>query len=141
MGFLDKFMGGPKYPELDPSSDAARQLDKFKDPMSKVAADVKDRLEVVTGEDGAFIFIGKPPKQFGVMWVQDSQVMNLKTLAQAKHLDASALNAIVEKMRGAYQRHNDEQRFVAHMANREVVIHPSDEFEHEMEAIVDDVSH
>jgi hypothetical protein len=141
MGFLDRFMGGPKYPELDPASDMARQLDKFRDPMNKVATDVKDRLEVVTGEDGAFIFIGKPPKQFGVMWVQGSEVMNLKTLAQAKQLDASALNSIVEKMRSAYQRHNDEQRFVARMANREVVVHPSDEFEHEMEAIVDSVSH
>ena len=141
MGFLDRFMGGPKYPELDPSSDVARQLDKFGEPVKKVAGDVKDRLEVVTGEDGAFIFIGKPPKQFGVMWVEGTEVKNLKTLAQAKQLDASTLNSIVEKMRSCYQRHNDEQRFVAHMADREVVVHPSDEFEHEMEAIIDNVSH
>jgi hypothetical protein len=141
MGFLDKFFGGTKYPELDPGSEAARQLDKFGEPVKKVAKDIKDRLEVVTSDNGAFIFIGKPPKQFGVMWVDGSEVMNLKALAKAKSLDASTLNAMVEKMRRAYERHNSEERFVAHMADREIVIHPSDEFEHEMEAIVDNVAH
>lgn len=141
MGFLDKFLSTFKYPELDQTSDAAMRLQRVREPLRDLLHDVKDRMEMVVGEEGTFIFIGKPPKQFGVVWVEDGQVMNLKELAAEHHLDASAMQAMIDQMRRVYERHNHESRYTATLEEREVVVHPSDAFEHEMEEIVSQLQH
>lgn len=141
MGFLDRFFGGSKYPELDPSSETAHRLEEFGDPIKHLAQDIHDRLEVVMGGDGVFVFVGKPPKQFGVMWIENGEVKNFKQLVEEEHLDSKKLNTLIDRMKSAYTRHIDEERFSMKMADRELVIHPSDQFEHEMEQIISSATH
>ncbi len=140
MGFLGKLFQGTKYPELDPQSEAARMFDQLGEPMQKLAKDVNDRLEVIVGHDGAYVFIGKPPKAFGVMWIENGQMKNLRSLAEEKHLEPKVVEALVEKMRRAYSRHDEDGRFSTKVGDREVVVHPSDQFEHELEGILQEVS-
>ena len=141
MGFMDRFFGGPKYPELDPSSDTAHRLEKLGDPLKSLAHDINDKLEVVMGESGTFVFVGKPPKEFGVMWIEDGKMRNFKDFAEQNHLDSKKLNALIERMKLSYTRHSDEERFSTKVADKEIVIHPSDHFEREMEKIIGSVSH
>jgi hypothetical protein len=36
----------------------------------KLAGETKDPLEVVPAEDSVYIFVGKPPKKFGIAWIE-----------------------------------------------------------------------
>ncbi|PLX46008.1 MAG: hypothetical protein C0609_01725 [Deltaproteobacteria bacterium] len=141
MGFLDRLFGEPQYPELDPSSDTAQRLDKLGEPIKTLAHDVRDKLEVVMGDSGTFVFVGKPPKQFGLMWLEDGKLVNFKEYAEKKELSSKELNQLIERMKAAYTRHIDEERFSTTLEDREVIVHPSGQFEHEMERIIDSVSH
>ena len=51
------------------------------------------------------------------------------------------MSALIDQMRKAYERHMDESRFCTKVADREVVVHPSVQFETEMEQILQTVSH
>ncbi|PLX40056.1 MAG: hypothetical protein C0608_10160 [Deltaproteobacteria bacterium] len=141
MGFLDRLFGTQQHPELDPSSETAQRLDELGEPLKNLAHDLRDKLEVVMGESGTFVFVGKPPKQFGVMWLEDGKLVNFKEYAEKNKLSSKELNQLIERMKSAYTRHIDEERFSATLEDREVVVHPSNQFEHEMEKIINSVSH
>ena len=67
MSILGKFISGKHdYPSLDSSAPADRQLESVRPPLEKVAGETSDPLEVVPAEDSVYIFIGKPPKKFGI---------------------------------------------------------------------------
>jgi len=126
---------------VEPGSDAAKLINQYHAELSLIAAEVKDRMEVVVGRDGAFIFVGKPPKQFGLMWIEGGSIKNLKEVAEERNMDQKSMLALVDRMRRAYMRHNDESRYAAKIAEREMVVHPSEHFEHEMEEIMAAATH
>ncbi len=72
MAILGKFFGRKHdYPPLESSTPAAKQLETVRSPLEKLTAETKDPLEVVPAEDSVYIFVGKPPKKFGVAWIED----------------------------------------------------------------------
>ena len=81
MSILGKFLGGKQnYPLLDSSTPAARQLESVRPPLEKLADETKDPLEVVPAEDSVYIFVGKPPKKFGIAWIEDGEkIVNFKS--------------------------------------------------------------
>ena len=71
MGILGQFFGGKlNYPPLDSSAPAAKQLESVRPPLEKLAAETNDPLEIVPAEDSVYIFVGKPPKKFGIAWMK-----------------------------------------------------------------------
>ncbi|MCF8178823.1 MAG: hypothetical protein K9J74_09980, partial [Sulfuritalea sp.] len=82
MGLLDRWFGSTtNYPPLPQDNEAQARLDEVKSQLEELAHRVPDHLEVVPAEHEAFVFLGKPPKRFGIAWIHDGKVSGLKELA------------------------------------------------------------
>jgi len=127
MGILGKFFGGKHdYPSLDSSAPAAKQLESVRPPLEKLVDEIKDPLEVVPAEDSVYVFVGKPPKKFGIAWIEDGdKIVNFKSLVDEKGLSQESLQNLSEKLREAYIAHQDKPRYVTRISDREVVVIPS----------------
>ncbi len=142
MGFFNKLFGGKTdYPELQAGSPATRRLEGSKEALASLAEQVHDALEVVPTAEKTFVFIGKPPKEFGLAWIEGQEVKNLKSLVKDEGLDASQMSKLVEKLRAAYRHHEEEQRFKAQLAGREFVVTPSEALGREVKEIVESATH
>jgi hypothetical protein len=142
MGFFDRIFGsGKEYPELDPSSPAQGRLDKFRTQLLELSSDVKQPLEVIPGDERAFVFIGSPPKKFGVAWVEEGKINNLKTLAEEKNVEPHKIQALAERLRKIYEANQQDERFSAKLGDRSVVVTPSDEFRMQIRGVIEEVVH
>ena len=86
MGILGLFSSARlDYPSLDSSILAAKQLESVLSPSEKLAEKTNDPLEIVPTEDSAYIFFGKSPKKFGVLWIEDGdKIVNFRSLANER---------------------------------------------------------
>jgi hypothetical protein len=139
MGILGKlFSGKHDYPSLDSSDPAAMQLESVRPPLEKLAAETNDPLEVVPAEDSVYIFIGKPPKKFGIAWIEDGdKIVNFKSLVDEKGLSPDSLQNLSEKLRKAYIAHQDRPRYVTEISDREVVVIPSTSLVSNLKGVVE----
>ena len=139
MGILGKFFGAkPAYPRLDTSDPAAKYLESVRPPLKKLADEINDSLEVVPAEDSVYVFIGKPPKQFGVAWIEDGdKIVNFKSLVEKKGLSASSLENLSEELRKAYVAHQDKPRYITTVSDREVVVIPSTSLVDQLKGVVE----
>jgi hypothetical protein len=133
MGFFSKKLN---YPELDPADPAAGQVQEVAEPLKDLMAQVSDPLEVVPADGQAYVFIGKPPKKFGVARLADGQVQSFVAAAKEKGLDALTIQKLNEKFRDAYEQNMDAQRFKTNVAGKEVVVTPSSELAEEVSQIM-----
>ncbi|MFU8858749.1 MAG: hypothetical protein ACNA8S_17305 [Deferrisomatales bacterium] len=142
MGFFDKLFGGrQEYPELDADNPATRRLTKLQPALESLAQGVNDPLEVVPTPEKAYVFIGKPPKQFGLAWVEGSQVRSLKDLLTEHKVDPMKQGRLVEELRQVYRESESEQRFRAEVAGREMVVTPSERLGQGVEGVLSQVTH
>jgi hypothetical protein len=127
MGILGKFFGGKHdYPSLYSSAPAAKQLEAVRPPLEKLADETNDPLEVVPAEDSVYIFVGKPPKKFGIAWIEDGdKIVNFKSLVDEKGLSPTSLNHLSEELRKVRIAHQDKPRYVTRISDREIVVIPS----------------
>jgi hypothetical protein len=127
MGILGKLFGAtPDYPELGASDPAAKYLESVRSPLKKLADETNDPLEIVPAEDFVYIFIGKPPKKFGIAWIEDGKkIVNFKSLVDEKGLTTDKLQQLSEDLREVYIAHQDKPRFVTQINDRKVVVTPS----------------
>ncbi|MGD9173492.1 MAG: hypothetical protein PVF29_04985 [Desulfobacterales bacterium] len=138
MGILGKFFGAKlDYPPLDSSTLAAKQLESVLSPLEKLAEKTNDPLEIVPTEDSAYIFVGKPPKKFGILWIEDGdKIVNFKSLADEKGLSPNSLLQLSDELKKAYIAHQDEPRYVTQINDREVVVIPSTSLLNNLEGVV-----
>jgi len=139
MGILGKFFGAkPDYPALNSSDPAAAYLESIRSPLKKLTAMTNDPLEIVPAEKSAYIIIGKPPKQFGIAWIEDGKnIVNLKTLVDEKSLSPDKLQQLNEGLRKAYITHQEKPRFVTQIGNRDVVVISSASLLDNLKGVVD----
>jgi len=139
MGILEKFFGGKHdYPSLDSSAPAAKQLEAVRPPLEKLADETKDPLEVVPAEDSVYIFLGKPPKKFGIAWIEDGdRIVNFKSLVDEKGLSPTRLQHLSEELRKVYIAHQDKPRYVTRISDRDVVVIPSTSLLHNLKGVVE----
>ena len=138
MGILGQFFGGKHdYPSLDSSAPAARHLEAVRPSLEKLASEAKDPLEIVPSEDSVYVFVGKPPKKFGIAWIEDGdKVINFKSLVDEKGLSQDSLQNLSEKLRKAYIAHQDKPRYVTRISDREVVVIPSTSLLNNLKSVV-----
>ena len=137
MGLFDKFKSkGPEYAALDQASPAAQSLNKLKNPLESFAAQVSDPMEIVPSGDAAYVFVGKPPKTFGLVWVQGGQVYNLKKVVAEKGIPATTFSLISDDLRGAYERSSSASRYSASLGGKNVVVTPSETLAQEVQKII-----
>lgn len=133
MGFFSK---KPNYPELDSSSPAAGQVMEVVQPLKELMGQVSDPLEVVPTDDCAYVFIGKPPKKFGVAVIEEGKVQSFVAVAKEKGLDQVKIQKLNEKFRDAYSHSMDAQRYITDVGGKAVVVTPSDKLGHEVRQIM-----
>ncbi|MEW6428425.1 MAG: hypothetical protein AB1568_10360 [Thermodesulfobacteriota bacterium] len=137
MGLLEKlFGGGKKYPALAADSPAARNLEAMKKSLEQLSSEVGDSIEVVPDDDSAFVFIGNPPKNFGMAWIKGGSVHNFKSLAEERGIGQPQLLKMIEKLRDAYHRSGDDRRFSATIGGKSVVVTPSKDLAREVDSII-----
>ena len=139
--FGNLFSSKPDYPAIDPSSTAALRIAEVKNQLGELAGQVKDPLEVVPAEHAAYVFIGKPPKRFGLAWIHDGKISGLNTLVEEHGLKPLEVERLLDQLRGAYERNADVSRFCTTVQDRDVVVTPSARLEKEVHEIIDKVVH
>jgi len=139
--FGNLFSGKPDYPTIDPSSTAASRIAAVEAQLGELAGKTKDPLEVVPAEHAAYVFIGKPPKKFGLAWIHDGEISGLHTLVEEHGLSPLEVQRVLDQLREAYERNSKVDRFTATVDDREVVVTPSTRLEAEVHEIIDKVVH
>ncbi len=99
--------------------------------------EIPDALEIVPDDDAAYVFIGKPPKKFGVAWIdEEGRIGKLHTLVQEKEIQPMVVQGISEELRVAYEKNQEADRYKADIAGKEVVVTPCDELKNEVAEII-----
>ncbi len=139
MGFLSNLFGGEKkeYPALEPSNPIAQRIERFRGDLEKLAEDVSEPMEVIPTDNTAYVFLGKPPKRFGIAWIKDGKVNNFKTLSAETGATEMKLQLMSEKLRKAFEKSEGASRFSAKIADHEIIVTSSDDFEHELQNIIE----
>jgi hypothetical protein len=139
--FGNLFSSKPDYPAIDPASTAASRIAEVELQLGELAGQTKDPLEVVPAEHAAYVFIGKPPKNFGLAWIHDGKISGLNKLVEEHGLKPLEVEKIVDQLRDAYERNADVARFCTTVHDRDVVVTPSVKLENEVHEIIDKVVH
>jgi hypothetical protein len=121
MGFFSK---KPNYPELASGTPAAMQVQEVAQPLKELMGQVSDPLEVVPSDDCAYVFIGKPPKKFGVATIEKGKVQSFVAAAKEKGLDQVKIQKLNEKLRDAYTHNMDAPRYTTSVAGKDIVVTP-----------------
>lgn len=137
MGLFSRlFGGGPEYPPLPPDSPLNARVRDLNDHLSDLARQVRQPLEVLPLPNAAYVFIGKPPKNFGMAWVHDGEVSGLNTLVQEKGVSPSAVEELMTKLQDAYVAAEDAQRYAADLGGRQVVVTDSPTLTAQVDSVV-----
>lgn len=142
MGFFDRiFASSDGYQPLDENSPAADRIEKIRDQLESLSKQVHKPLEVVPGEKGSYVFIGKPPKNFGIAWIEDDKVHSLKTLADEHGVKPAEMQAISDRLREIYEANQGNTRFTAKVGSKNIVVTPSEEFRTQVSEVIQQASH
>lgn len=142
MGLLDRFFGHKvEYPPLPAGSAAIEKIEEIKAPLEALAHKVSDRLQVVPAEHQAFVFLGKPPENFGIAWIHDGKVTSLKDIVNEHHLSHSKVEELIGQLAQAYQHASESPRYSAEIGGKQMVVIPSKGLEQEVHQIMSNTLH
>ena len=124
------------YPELGDDSPVAEQINEVEGPLKTLMNQVSDPLEVIPADNQAYVFIGKPPKKFGVAVIEGGAVQSFVAAAKEKGLEPVKIQKLNEQFRDAYIQNQDAQRYKASVAGKEIVVTPCAELAREVSQIM-----
>lgn len=136
MGILKTLTGGDKHPPLPQDNYAAKRIQKVEQELRQLVSETRDRIEVVPAMHSAYVFIGKPPKKFGMAWITDGKVANLGELAQRKNFSPITLEKIEDELADAYRRSEADERYTCDIGGETVIVTPSSYLESEVHRII-----
>lgn len=132
MGLLKNLLGGEDHPTLPEDSYAVERIRSIMPGLRQLISETNDRFEVVPAAESAYVFIGKPPKKFGMAWITGDEVANLGELAREKNYSPITLEKIEDELSAAYKRSETDQRYVFSVDGQDVVVTPSQHLEDEV---------
>jgi hypothetical protein len=142
MSFLNKVFGSrAEYPSLEADHPVAGQLHAVEEPLQSLMSQISDPLEIIPAENRTYVFIGKPPKRFGIAWIEDGQLINFQVMAKEMGLKPVEMQQLVEKLRVAYERNQSAQRYSATMSGRDIVVTTSNQLEQDVQTIIGNAIH
>ena len=142
MGFFDRIFASSKgYEPLDETSSAADRIEKIRDQLESLSNKVHKPLEVIPGEEGSYVFIGKPPKDFGIAWIEGDKLHSLKSLAEEQGVEPEQLKEISEKLRQVYEANQGDARFTAKVGRKNIVVTPSEQFRNQVSDVLQRATH
>jgi hypothetical protein len=141
MGLLGGLFGGQREPPaLDGSDPVVPRLERNRAVLEDFARRVTDKLEILPGERGTYVFVGKPPKTFGIVWFHDGVESNFKLLMKERGLSAAQVQILSDELRDAYARSEKEPRYSYDLAGRRVVVTPSASLQRDVAQIIGKVT-
>ncbi len=141
MAFFGKLFGTQKsYPPLEPDNQNYARLQEFRRPLETLADEVNDQLEVLPGDKAAYVFIGKPPKKFGIAWIRNGEVFNFKKVAEKQAVTPVQLQKASEHLRSAYERSQSDTRYSTQLGDRTLVVADSKKLKGEVSRIIGDLA-
>jgi len=135
MGLFSKKIN---YPELAEDTMAAKQIHAIEGALKELIGQISDPLEVVPTDGQAFVFIGKPPKRFGMAMI-DEAVHSLGASAKEHGIDQIQLQKINEKLRHAYLNCQNAPRYKTSVDGKAVVVTPSEQLAKEVSEITKNI--
>ena len=142
MGMFDKWFGDKQdFPPLPADNEARAKLDEIKAPLEELASKVNDHLEVVPAEHEAYVYLGKPPKRFGIAWIHDGKLDGLKELVDENNLSQVEAQKMIGALGTAYEHASDAPRYSAELAGKKIVVIPSRELGQEVHKIMESAIH
>lgn len=139
MGFLDRIFGGstPQHPALDPASPVAARLTPFTSQLEKISAATRDGIEAAPQRDALFVFVGHPPKGFGVVRYRAQGEDNLIQLMRAANLSMVQVQEISDQARSAYVAHQGAPRFTHRVGRRSITAIDRETLGSKLDAVFD----
>jgi hypothetical protein len=131
----------PDYPPLDDNSRTGKKVAEVEHEIQELIHKVSQPLEVVPSDHAAYVFIGKPPKKFGLAWIHDGEISGLNTLIEEHGVTPAEIENTMDQLREAYSRHHDAAHYTTTIDQRTVVVTASDALEHEVHDIIDKILH
>jgi len=142
MGLFDKWFGGKyNYPPLPADNEAMAKLDEMRAQLEELAKRVHDHLEVVPAEHEVYVYLGHPPKRFGIAWVHDGKVSSLHELMEENNLSREQAMKLMDDLGHAYEHASEESRYSTELAGKKVVVIPSLGLGQEVHDIVEGAIH
>ncbi|MBT8429127.1 MAG: hypothetical protein KJN79_04380 [Gammaproteobacteria bacterium] len=143
MGLFGNLFAGktPEYPPLDDQSRTGQKVAEVEQELQELMHKVSQPLEVVPTDHAAYVFIGKPPKKFGLAWIHDGKVSGLNTLIEEHGVTPAEIEKVLDSLREAYARHQGAEHYTATIDQRKVVVTASESLEHEVHDIIDAILH
>lgn len=136
MGFFERMFGEKRvYPQLDPYSPTGNYLEKFRHQLETLSEEARQPLEVVPGDEEAFVFIGKPPKKFGIAWIEEGELNSLKN-----QVEPQKVHALAERLRSVYEANQQDKRFSTKLGACNLVVTPSDKFRDELREVIQEAT-
>ena len=124
------------YPELGDDSPVAEQINEVEGPLKTLMSQVSDPLEVIPADNQTYVFIGKPPKKFGVAVIEGGAVQSFVAAAKERGLEPVKIQKLNEQFRDAYVQNQEAQRYKASVAGKEIVVTPCAELAREVTQIM-----
>jgi hypothetical protein len=114
-----------------------KKMEAIRSNLVELTEMISDPLEVIPADDGAYVFIGKPPKKFGIAWIEDGKVKSFKTLIEEHGMTAAQVNGLSDELREVYIRHLDSsEHYHSKIADRDIIVTTSKPFENEVREIL-----
>lgn len=142
MGMFDKWFGGKQdYPPLPANNEAMAKLDEVKAQLEELTGKIHDHLEVVPSEHEAFVYLGHPPKRFGIAWIHEGKLEGLNELVDGNRLTQQEAQALIGRLSAAYEQASEAPRYSTELAGKKIVVIPSRGLGREVHDIMEDAIH
>lgn len=140
MGIFDGLFGKKEsYPPLDPNSEAAHKVAGYEEALRSLASRSNDRLEAVPADDSLYVYVGKPPKQFGVVWYEGGEEYVFVEEMQGRGLSGERIQELSDELRQAYEANDDASRYSYQIGDKTVVVTPAPGLAKELDRVVGEV--
>lgn len=140
MGFFDgRRKKNEEYPPLDPNSEAAARLSQHLANLEDLAKRAKDRLEAVPSDRGLYVYVGKPPKQFGVVWYENGEEHSFMTVMKKHGLNSLQMQQLSDELRDVYSSHQDQPRYSYPLKQQEIVVTPDESLARDVARVIGEI--
>lgn len=131
MGVFDGLFGA-KHPELDPGDPAAAKIAEQGAGFESFVGSANDKIEVVPGDGRLYAFVGKPPKTFGIVWFEDGERYDVRSMMEKGAMSRNAAARLVQELPAVYSNYAGSDRFSHKVAGKNVTVIPSAAFHTEV---------
>ncbi len=135
MGIFNGFFG-PKYPPLPEGHPTRPRIESQGDALIAFVEGAHDAIELLPGDGPLYVFVGKPPKAFGIVWFDAGERFDIHALASEGRIGPAAGPVLAKRLGEIYERHAADERFTTGIGNRTVVVTPSSDLYAEVDQAV-----